>query len=98
MALSCAQVQYSWGENGNTDAADTGGEKATQHGPDMGTAPGDKALQDRYTHIELDFLPGLPGLPAMQLSVCLQDWWKVFGSDCCLPGVPPWPMGSAYSW
>lgn len=43
-------------------------------------------------------LPGLPELAAMQLSVCLQDWWKVFGSDCCLPGVPRWPMGSAYSW
>jgi hypothetical protein len=43
-------------------------------------------------------LSGLLGLAAMQLSVCLQDWWKVFRSDCCLPGVPHWPMGSACSW
>lgn len=44
------------------------------------------------------FLPGLPGLAAMQLSVCLQGWWKVFGRGCCLPGALRWPMGSAYSW
>lgn len=65
MALLCAQVQCSWGENRNTDATDTGGEEATQHGPDLGTASEDKALQDRYAHTDQDSLPGPPGLEAM---------------------------------
>lgn len=57
MVLSCAQVQCSWGENRSSDIADYGREETTQHGPDLGTVPGDKAFQDRYTHTEQDIPP-----------------------------------------
>lgn len=70
MALVCAQVQCSWGENRNTDAADTGGEETTQHGPDLGTAPGDKALQDRYAHTDQD-IPPRPSWTGSHVTVCV---------------------------
>lgn len=70
MAPSCAQVQCSWGENRNSDTADNGGEETTQHGPDLGTVPGDKAFQDRYTHTEQD-IPSRPSWAGSHAVVCV---------------------------
>lgn len=70
MALPCAQVQCSWGENRNADAADIGGEEATQHGPDLGTAPGGKALKDRYAHTDQD-IPPRPTWAGSHAAVCV---------------------------
>lgn len=55
------QVQRSWGENGDADAAETGGERPPQPRPDVGAAPVSKALQDRCALVS----PGCPSLPSL---------------------------------
>lgn len=64
------QVQHSWGEDRDAGAAEAGRAGAAQPGPDLGTAPGSEALQDRCACVGLGCPQPLPVSCLSQVCLC----------------------------